>query len=226
VTTLTADQGLILPAPSDPDNVPTSFTQYNAGVESRLVKRYLSAADRTARNPTPTEGELSYLLSTGSLEIYDGTAWSPLFLKLPVGVAASTSSQTGFTTTEVVSLTVSSMVFKAGLAYRAHLRAAVYGTAGAQVLFRLRKTNAAGANWGEYGRIRCEGTSAADGAMANGSIILLRSAGSDLTVDVALTVVTDTGTGNVFADAASPRSLTIEPIGLASTYTGLGVDVS
>lgn len=86
MTTLTTDQGLILPASSDPDNVPTSFTSYNTGVESRLVKRYLSSADRTTRNPTPTAGELSYLASTGALEIYTGSAWDHPFATLPRGV--------------------------------------------------------------------------------------------------------------------------------------------
>jgi hypothetical protein len=88
VTTLTTDQGLILPAASDPDNVPTSFTSYNTGVESRLVKRYASSADRTARNPTPVTNEFSILDSTGALERYDGAAWGHPFPTLPRGIMA------------------------------------------------------------------------------------------------------------------------------------------
>jgi hypothetical protein len=94
VTTLTTDQGLILPVASDADNVPTSFTSYNTGVESRLAKRYLSAADRTTRNPTPTEGELSYLVSTGEYELYDGSAWGHPFPTLSRG-AMATPTTTG-----------------------------------------------------------------------------------------------------------------------------------
>lgn len=88
MTTTTTDQGLILPASGDQDNVPTSFTSYNTGVESRLVKRYLSSADRTARNPTPATYELSILASTGALEMYDGAAWSHPFPSLPRGIMA------------------------------------------------------------------------------------------------------------------------------------------
>lgn len=138
---------------------------------------------------------------------------------------ASTSSQTGVTS-EVVSLTVTGVTFKSGWAYEAHFRAAVYGTAALQALFRIRKTNAAGTDWGEYGRVRCEGISAGTSAMANGSLVLLRSAGTDLTaVDVALTVA-GSGSISVFANAASPRYLVIRPVGYASEYTGCGVEVA
>lgn len=58
---LTSNQGLELPDGTDNANVPLAMTQYNAGSENRLVQRYLSIADRTARNATPNEGELSYL---------------------------------------------------------------------------------------------------------------------------------------------------------------------
>jgi hypothetical protein len=80
VTTLSTDQGLVLPTPPDGDNVPLSFAGYNTGVESRLVKRYLSAADRTARNPTPATGELSFRADQQAYEWYTGSAWSPFIL--------------------------------------------------------------------------------------------------------------------------------------------------
>lgn len=107
MTTLSTDQGLILPAASDGDNVPQSFDDYNDGVESRLVKRYTSSADRTTRNPTPTEGELSYLASTDTYETYTGSAWAELLASRARGiVAAPTASSsdgtaTGANTTEV-----------------------------------------------------------------------------------------------------------------------------
>lgn len=80
MTTLTTDQALILPAAGDNANVPTSITALiqtpaSSSVESRLVKRYVSAADRTARNPTPIEGELSYRSDSQVYEWYNGTAW-------------------------------------------------------------------------------------------------------------------------------------------------------
>lgn len=83
MTTLTTDQGLILPTAGDPANVPTTFTAFAqspaaSSVESRLVKRYLSAADRTSRNATPQTGELSFRLDALVYEWYNGTAWVPL----------------------------------------------------------------------------------------------------------------------------------------------------
>lgn len=78
MTTQTTDQGLVLPSAPDGDNVPLSFSSYNAGVESRLVKRYTSTADRTARNATPAEGELSYLIDVNRYDYYTGSAWFPV----------------------------------------------------------------------------------------------------------------------------------------------------
>lgn len=95
MTTTTTDQGLILPVSSDGDNVPQSFSDFNTGVESRLVKRYTSAADRTARNPTPTAGELSYLGSTGALELYSGSAWINPFPRTARGIMAAPTTAGG-----------------------------------------------------------------------------------------------------------------------------------
>src|SRR5262249_15891805 len=77
--TITTAQGLTLPATTAADNVPVSFAAYNTGVESRLVLRYLSIADRTARHGAPTEGELSYLIDLNRYDTYTGTAWVPIY---------------------------------------------------------------------------------------------------------------------------------------------------
>ncbi|MFF0469325.1 hypothetical protein ACFYPX_18075 [Micromonospora zamorensis] len=143
-----------------------------------------------------------------------------------VHTAVSTAAQTGVGTTETVSLTVPGVMFKAGWAYEVQMRTAVYGTAAVQALFRVRKTNAAGTDWGEYGRVTCVGTSAGVSAMANGSIVLLRSASTDLTADVALTIVASSGTVNAFASATSPRYVVVRPCGFASEYVGCGVEVT
>src|SRR3972149_3313644 len=100
--TLTTDQGLSLAATTDADNVPVSMTAYNGpnGVESRLVKRYLSVADRTARNPGPTEGELCYLLDLNRYESYTGAAWVPLYpvTTFAASVASYTTASVAYTT--------------------------------------------------------------------------------------------------------------------------------
>lgn len=80
---LTTNQGLILPDATDNANVPLTFTDFvttaGSGMENRLVQRYLSIADRTARNPAPNEGELSYLGDLNRYDSYTGTAWIPLY---------------------------------------------------------------------------------------------------------------------------------------------------
>lgn len=78
----TTNQGLILPDGTDNANVPLTFTDFvlgATGMENRLVQRYLSIADRTARNPAPNEGELSYLADLNRYDTYTGAAWTPLF---------------------------------------------------------------------------------------------------------------------------------------------------
>ncbi|SCF06688.1 hypothetical protein [Micromonospora mirobrigensis] len=179
--------------------------------------------------PTTSKG-LTYPTSTGHARIWEHIQTlaqdvDRVITKPAIGKASNTVSQSSITT-EAVSLTVSSMVFKAGWAYRAYIRTAVYGTVGAQVAFRLRKTNATGTDLGEFGRVTCDGTVVGSSAMVNGSIVLVRSAGTDLTTDVVLTVSASTGTVNCWAGTSSPRYLIIEPIGTAAEYAGLGVDVN
>jgi hypothetical protein len=75
VPTDTSDQQLTLPANADSSDLVTAMTAYNTDVESRLVKRYNSSAERTVRNPAPTEGELCWLLDSNRFEYYTGAAW-------------------------------------------------------------------------------------------------------------------------------------------------------
>jgi hypothetical protein len=141
------------------------------------------------------------------------------------GQAFSSSPHSAFST-EAVSLTVPGMVFKAGWAYRAYIRGLLYGNAsGILVHFRLRQTGLGGADYGEYGRVETKGTAISTSVLVNGAVVLTRSAGTDLTTDVALCVSAGSGTGTLYATSASPRYLCIEPIGPASEYLGLGVDV-
>lgn len=100
----TTNQGLILPDGTDNANVPLTFTDFvlgASGVENRLVERYLSIADRTARNPAPIEGELSYLSDLNRYDTYTGAAWIPLIPQHQFAFDA-----TGFNTTSTVYTTV------------------------------------------------------------------------------------------------------------------------
>lgn len=94
---VTTNQALILPDGTDSANVPLSFTDYNSNLENRLVQRYLSAADRTARNAAPNEGELSYLTDVNLLQKYNGATWESIISdihqaqELSITFAAATS---------------------------------------------------------------------------------------------------------------------------------------
>ncbi len=147
----------------------------------------------------------------------------------PPGIAYSPSTSAAIGTTETVVLTIPNMVFKAGKAYKVTMKAMMYGSvAGALGNFRVRKTNASGADWGEYGRTRCEGTNSGSSVGVGGSpLYLTRSANTDLTADVVLTCSANTGnTVTLWASAATPRTFLIEEVGDAADYLGLGVDVT
>jgi hypothetical protein len=140
----TTNQGLIVADPSDVNDVPASFTELlsggvtpSAGLESRLVQRYLSAVDRTARNPTPNEGELSYLADTNIYEFYDGAAWA-LLVKGYITDSTRVVNSAGVTTTETV---IDSVTFTAvagqryKLTWNSNIRSSVVNDTG-RVIFR------------------------------------------------------------------------------------------
>lgn len=79
MTALTTNQQLVVPVDGDLNAIPTHFGLFAASFENRLVQRYLTAVDRSVRNPTPTEGELSYLIDSNVYEWHDGTSWKTLF---------------------------------------------------------------------------------------------------------------------------------------------------
>lgn len=120
--------------------------------------------------------------------------------------------------------------FKAGWAYAVRLRGQVYGTAGVQAHFRLRKGSPAGADWGEYGRVPVTGPNIGQSNIATGEVVLLRTASTDLTATIALTLARNGGSaGNVvnfLATNASPAYIMVVPIGPAVMYQGFGVEVS
>lgn len=146
------------------------------------------------------------------------------------GLASSTSSLVLSTTTETAALTITGMVFKAGLAYEATMRMGLAsGTSGNLCQCRLRKYNAtpsSGADWGEY--FRFEGK-ASNVMSCIASIYLLNATAADITSDVNLVVQSSVAAASAitcYANANSPRFLIIKPAGFAANYTGMGVQVS
>lgn len=144
------------------------------------------------------------------------------------GKAFSSSSQVLATTAETVTLTIVGMVFVAGLAYEVQMRGGVAAaTSGTLVNMRVRKTNAAGADWGEF--YRFEGKGSGNPMNMVSSIYLINNTSSDITSDVALTGASSVAAANaitLWASVNSPRFFTIKPAGFASDYVGMGVQVT
>lgn len=83
--TNTTNQQIRIPVPGDLNDVPADMAAMLSGggtpangLEGRLVQRFQSIVDRTTRNPSPIEGELSYLADLNRYETYTGSAWLPL----------------------------------------------------------------------------------------------------------------------------------------------------
>src|SRR5690554_6773433 len=60
------------------DNVQIGETiavEWGNAIRDRTIQRYANAAERDELHPTPTEGDLSYLEDTNSIEVYDGFTW-------------------------------------------------------------------------------------------------------------------------------------------------------
>jgi hypothetical protein len=95
VTALTSDQQLVMPDYPEPADGPLDFYQFaTGGLESRLVKRYASVADRTARNPLPQLNELSVRTDApGIFQYWNGSAWVQISaLCNPVGISLVAAS--------------------------------------------------------------------------------------------------------------------------------------
>lgn len=147
--------------------------------------------------------------------------------------SASALAVTAVSPTEVAALTITGMVFKAGLAYEASMRFGIFANASTTLCeTRIRKFNAtpaSGADWGEYFRFSSNGANSASGSSSClGSIFLINNTSADITSDVNLCVQLSgtTPTATLQANATSPRYFVIKPAGFAADYVGLGVQVS
>jgi hypothetical protein len=148
------------------------------------------------------------------------------------GKAYSTTTLTLTTTTETAALTITGMVFKAGLAYEATARMGLASAANTTLVnCRVRKYNAtasAGADWGEYFRFLGPGSTGLP-VSCIGSIFLINNTSADITSDVNYTVASSVASANaalIWGSVASPRYFVIKPAGFAADYVGLGVQVS
>jgi hypothetical protein len=70
-----ANQGIPEQQGADPANLPSAQVSWDGVMENRLVQRYASIADRTARRPAPNENELSALADVDRVEVFDSANW-------------------------------------------------------------------------------------------------------------------------------------------------------
>lgn len=71
----TADQQITRPVGGDLADVVTAFTNALADLETRLVLKYASFADRAGRHTVPIEGDDSDLAAEDRADTYNGSAW-------------------------------------------------------------------------------------------------------------------------------------------------------
>lgn len=71
--------GIPLPVSSGTDQVPTDMATALDAVEKNLVQIFASSSARTAAftaaGYSPSQGMLSYLISPGQFQVYNGSAW-------------------------------------------------------------------------------------------------------------------------------------------------------
>lgn len=174
----------------------------------------------------PVEGQLASVTDDDNYYRWTGVKWKAVPPSVPQGIF-STSNSSAINTTETVVLTATNVVFRAGVAYEAHVHCGLFGDAvGRLASVRLRKTNAAGADWGEYYRMETKGISGATAVPGGGMLYLVRTAATDLTATVVVTLQASAGTVTMLASAATPRRLVIVPVGDATDFANFGVDVT
>lgn len=223
---LTTDQGLILPDLTDNRNVPLSFSDYNAGVESRLVKRYASSAERALRNPSPPEGELSYLLDLNRFDFYTGAAWQTVSAQ-GVIKRGNRSTNSSTTTTEVGVLRVDGTTLVPGRLYEIYTGPLRFfsSVTGDIVSAALRyRLDGASAGTGDTTLVNAP-DKAHTANLDQGASQTLRAqltVGSISTLSVLLTVGRVAGTGNV-AILGGPIDLFIEDMGIDPGDTGVDI---
>lgn len=135
---------------------------------------------------------------------------------------SATAASSNFTTTDATVLQINSVVFRAGRAYRVEFYGGWNDAAGAPTLVnpKIKKTNSTGTLWVDFGWLpMVNGVANISAFGATG--FLRRTAATDLTADVHLTAITNTGTANMFANTTLLRWLEIRDIGAASKYSNV-----
>lgn len=108
----TTDQQITMPTGPDAADNPVAFVNEVADIEPRLVRRYATEADRTARMLSLTENAVSTLAAEDRAEIYNGTNHISLFSR---GIFANRFRTTDATAINNSTVLVSDAVLVAAL---------------------------------------------------------------------------------------------------------------
>jgi len=133
-----------------------------------------------------------------------------------------TSNITGLTTTETVMMTIPSMTFTNGRAYKVILWGLQQSTtASTHFLYRLRKGSASttGTIYKDQMRVPTLSTASTNNP-CNLVFLLVNTSGADITTATTWTGSCAAGTGIFAASAGNVATATIEDAGLASQWTG------
>ena len=133
-----------------------------------------------------------------------------------------TANVTGITTTEVVLMTIPSMTFTDGRAYRVTLWGLHQSTtADTYFLYRLRKGSAttSGTVYKDQMRVATVSTASVNSAVSL-TFTLVNTSGADITTATTWTGSCAAGTGIFAASAGNHATATIEDVGLASAWPG------
>lgn len=90
MSSLTPQNAIQVPQLSDVPDIETSFGPAFTTIDSRLVSRFTSPADRDARVVSAVAGMICYVASTGETEIYNGTKWVGLIPRIAYESAGQT----------------------------------------------------------------------------------------------------------------------------------------
>jgi hypothetical protein len=174
MSTVTPDQGIIIPVGSDAADNPDAFVDMIAGVESRLVLRYTTLAQRTALHTAPVEGQITDLAAESRMDAYDGAGYVSLHTRSLYARRMRTTNASPIVNSTLVSdatLTVPLDVtgtfhFRGRLYYDAATAADI------KVAFTFPAVAANGAKWGLLGRDATTATNIQAGvATASGTAI-------------------------------------------------------
>ena len=93
----TTDQQITRPIGTDGAANPLAFTDMLADVETRLVLKYTTTADRAARHTAPIENDLTGLSTNNRFDVYDGANYVSLNARSFHGFAVRTVDGTAGT---------------------------------------------------------------------------------------------------------------------------------